>query len=133
MKNNKGFAITATIYGFLVLFLIILLSVLSVTKSQNNRSITISEKIEDKIFPNNEVVIELQKENDFSMVTKRGKYYANVFCGTNTTPNEYFFYAGNNFNKDNIVLYKKNGERVSTTDCNSINGIVVTNYYTSDN
>ena len=106
MKNNKGFAITATIYGFLILFLIILLSVLSVMRSQNNRSITISEKIENKLFPINEVVIGSPQENDFSMITKRGKYYANVFCGTSTTPNEYFFYAGNNFDSNNIVLYK---------------------------
>ena len=132
MKNNKGFAITATIYGFLILFLIILLSVLSVMRSQNNRSITISEKIENKLFPVNETIItgdDLKENNYNDVVKKRGKYYANVFCGTATLPQNYHFYAGKSSNINNITLYNEKGEKV--TDC-TISSMVITKYYTSE-
>ena len=79
MNNNKGFAITATIYSFLVLFLIILLSILAILRSENNRSITVSERIEANTFLYNEVAYDtdeyrISSGNSLGNL-KRGKYY----------------------------------------------------------
>ena len=139
MKNNKGFAITSTIYGFLILFLIILLSVLSVMRSQNNRSIIISDKISKNAFINiadgDEITVDPQVSNNFSMVTSRGKYYARIMKGT-TVAEDCYFYAPDDssmilesgvvkINNNVITLYKDGSTFINS----GITEVFVTKYY----
>jgi hypothetical protein len=106
MKNNKGFAITATIYGFLVLFLIILLSVLAVLRSENNRSITISESIDNNTFLyNEEVYAEIVRigNGNYTEKNTRGKYYLRF---------KYNADSGNS-NIEDCYVYLPNNSKIS--------------------
>lgn len=139
MKNNKGFAITATIYGFLILFLIILLSVLSVMRSQNNRSITISEKIENKLFPSVEVTTDSPETITEYSITKRGKYYIRLIKTSGNPVDNCTIYLPNSgtlkvesntlkLNGNNITIYNSSGTAINNS---GIESFVITKYYSS--
>lgn len=85
--NNKGFAITATIYGLLVLFLIVLLSILASLKFRITSAINMTDSIEKSLFFKKEVAVA-----DSGFITEYkaivdGKYYFD----TNSSSNCYVY------------------------------------------
>lgn len=78
MKDNRGFAITATIYGFLVLFLIILLCLLSTIRFRNNNSVILDEKISSSVFPDE---LSHDVSGEIGEVYENGKYHLRLFKG----------------------------------------------------
>lgn len=126
MKNNKGFAITATIYGFLVLFLIILLCVLATMRSENNRSLIISDKIDKRTFLYNETKLDPSETLTFPVTNlSRGKYYITLVKSSGTYDNCYFYLPSNSTLKleGNILKITRDGTdtnaKIYGTNCNN--------------
>jgi hypothetical protein len=107
--NNKGFAITATIFGFLILFLMVLLAVLTTLRSENNRSLTISERIDDNTFLYKEIIyqenIRLTDGGSLSGYP-RGKYYLNFRYSSDVS----------NVVNNNCYIYVPQKAKISLTE-----------------
>lgn len=154
--NNKGFAITATIYGFLVLFLIVLLSVLAVLKTDNSRSVAISESIArntflevEDVYPNNLTITnggEYKGSYDKKLV--RGKYYFRFRKSTNQVDStEYYTYLpqgwyfnvegnvlkiSNGSSTNNAVLYKSSDDTKSSNNNDIIDAYLLKRFIAND-
>lgn len=75
--NNKGFAITGILYGVLLLFLMVLLSLLYVLVTRINRLTTLNEEVKKVVETKNEITTIENKPTDaepYYITTMRGKY-----------------------------------------------------------
>lgn len=90
--NNRGFAITAVLYGLLILFLLLFLGMIRILNTERKRMEKISNEIDksivnmEKIDINSDYVI---SEGGIYVTPYRGKY---VFKITGDTSKEYYMY-----------------------------------------
>lgn len=114
--NNKGFAITGILYGVLLLFLMVLLSLLYVLVTRINRLTTLNEEVKNVVETKNEITtIENNPTDDkpYYITTMRGKYVINI--NGNTTADCYAYLPKNillkiNENKLYYLLPNSEGE-----------------------
>lgn len=73
--NNKGFAITAVLYGLLILFLLLFLSTIKILNAERKRMAKIGDVVNDQI-------IHLNKE-DFpeTKINSSNPYYTTIYRG----------------------------------------------------
>lgn len=90
--NNRGFAITAVLYGLLILFLLLFLGMIRILNTERKRMEKISDEIDksivnmDKIDINSDNVI---SEGGIYVTPYRGKYVFNI---TGDETKEYYMY-----------------------------------------
>lgn len=72
--NNKGFAITGILYGVLLLFLMVLLSLLYVLVTRINRLTTLNEEVKKVVEDKTITVSETEFTDGYYITTMRGKY-----------------------------------------------------------
>lgn len=90
--NNRGFAITAVLYGLLILFLLLFLGMIRILNTERKRMEKISDEIDksivnmDKIGINSDNMI---SEGGIYVTPYRGKYVFNI---TGDTSKEYYMY-----------------------------------------
>lgn len=119
--NNKGFAITAVLYGLLILFVILIGSYLLVLSAKKNRVDTITSDLEqeyliDKALDNFSFPLTIPTDGIyvFSLTDNKGTVYPECTLT-------------NSLNANNIVTFdnglKKENKHLEFTDdeCNSIN------------
>ena len=90
--NNRGFAITAVLYGLLILFLLLFLGMIRILNTERKRMEKISDEIDKSIV--NMEKIDINSSNEISeggiyVTPYRGKY---VFKITGDTSKEYYMY-----------------------------------------
>lgn len=90
--NNRGFAITAVLYGLLILFLLLFLGMIRILNTERKRMEKISDEIDKSIV--NMKKIDINSGNEISeggiyVTPYRGKY---VFKITGDTSKEYYMY-----------------------------------------
>lgn len=88
--NNKGFAITGILYSVLVLFLMILVSMLSLLSSRQNRLYTLTESIKEEMeYKNNITIPEFTSNSNNQhtsnpLTTEISSYYITEYRGKYT-------------------------------------------------
>lgn len=90
--NNRGFAITAVLYGLLILFLLLFLGMIRILNTERKRMAKISDEIDNSIV--NMERIDISSNNviyygDIYVTPYRGKY---VFYINGDTSKEYYMY-----------------------------------------
>lgn len=90
--NNRGFAITAVLYGLLILFLLLFLGMIRILNTERKRMEKISDEIDKSIV--NMKKIDINSSNEISeggiyVTPYRGKY---VFKITGDETKEYYMY-----------------------------------------
>lgn len=90
--NNRGFAITAVLYGLLILFLLLFLGMIRILNTERKRMEKISDEIDKSIV--NMEKIDINSGNEISeggiyVTPYRGKY---VFKINGDTSKEYYMY-----------------------------------------
>lgn len=123
--DNKGFAITSTIYGFLVLFLIVLLSILAILRSENNRSIIVSERIENNTFLKTEKTGVYDDDTTSFLAPQRGKYYFDIIHndGNENTNGCYVYLPSNGELAVDSGIIKINSELANVLGCTEISNV----------
>ncbi len=125
--NNKGFAITGILYGLMVTFILMVLSLLAILSSKKNRLMEITGSITNTIDFKEEVLT--QNINLPYVTEKRGKYVFIVNgtyeCSAYLPPNahiiatEYvikvFNYSGGELVTRNLALEGDNCPSIITT------------------
>lgn len=76
--NNKGFAITGMLYGVLLLFLMVLLSLLYVLVTRINRLTTLNEEVKKVVEDKTITAIATEFTDGYYITTMRGKYVINI-------------------------------------------------------
>lgn len=107
--NNKGFAITGILYGVLLLFLMVLLSLLYVLVTRINRLTTLNEEVKKVVETKNEITTIENKPTDaepYYITTMRGKYVINITINNNSNKDCYAYLP-----KD--ILLKINNSKLS--------------------
>ena len=79
--NNRGFAITAVLYGLLILFLLLFLGMIRILNTERKRMEKISDEIDKSIV--NMEKIDINSSNEISeggiyVTPYRGKYVFNI-------------------------------------------------------
>lgn len=73
--NNKGFAITSILYGIMVLFLILLLALLGVLKTEDDNLERSVSKVDDKYNVSYDIILPNETDNSISTtITKTCRY-----------------------------------------------------------
>lgn len=90
--NNRGFAITAVLYGLLILFLLLFLGMIRILNTERKRMEKISDEIDKSIV--NMEKIDINSSNEISeggiyVTPYRGKYVFNI---TGDGTKEYYMY-----------------------------------------
>lgn len=90
--NNRGFAITAVLYGLLILFLLLFLGMIRILNTERKRMEKISDEIDKSIV--NMEKIDINSDNVISeggiyVTPYRGKYVFNI---TGDETKEYYMY-----------------------------------------
>ena len=88
--NNRGFAITAVLYGLLILFLLLFLGMIRILNTERKRMAKISDEIDNSIV--NMERIDISSDiyyGDIYVTPYRGKY---VFYINGDTSKEYYMY-----------------------------------------
>lgn len=90
--NNRGFAITAVLYGLLILFLLLFLGMIRILNTERKRMEKISDEIDKSIV--NMKKIDINSSNEISeggiyVTPYRGKYVFNI---NGDTSKEYYMY-----------------------------------------
>lgn len=90
--NNRGFAITAVLYGLLILFLLLFLGMIRILNTERKRMEKISDEIDKSIV--NMEKIDINSDNVISeggiyVTPYRGKYVFNI---TGDPSKEYYMY-----------------------------------------
>ena len=118
--NNKGFAISAVLYSVLILFMLILVSyltILSGTKKFNTKTLSsINEVMKEEVIEINKVL----NDKEYYLTTIRGNYLIELY-----NMNCYIYLSKDMIlvNKDNDLYI--NNELINSNNyiCNNINGI----------
>lgn len=88
--NNRGFAITAVLYGLLILFLLLFLGMIRILNTERKRMEKISDEIDKSIVNMEKIDINSGiSEGGIYVTPYRGKY---VFKITGDTSKEYYMY-----------------------------------------
>lgn len=91
--NNRGFAITAVLYGLLILFLLLFLGMIRILNTERKRMAQISDEIDDSIVNMEKITIDSSEgaigEGGIYVTPYRGKY---VFYIGGDTSKEYYMY-----------------------------------------
>lgn len=88
--NNRGFAITAVLYGLLILFLLLFLGMIRILNTERKRMEKISDEIDKSIVNMEKIDINSGiSEGGIYVTPYRGKY---VFKITGDTLKEYYMY-----------------------------------------
>lgn len=90
--NNRGFAITAVLYGLLILFLLLFLGMIRILNTERKRMEKISDEIDKSIVNMEKIDINsgnVISEGGIYVTPYRGKY---VFKITGDTSKEYYMY-----------------------------------------
>lgn len=117
--NNKGFAISAVLYSVLILFMLILVSyltILSGTKKFNTKTLSsINEVMKEEVIEINKVL----NDKEYYLTTIRGNYLIEL-----GNKNCYIYLSKNMIlvNKDNGLYI--NNELINSNNyiCNNMNG-----------
>lgn len=119
--NNKGFAITAVLYGLLILFVLLVGSYLLVLSAKKNRVDTITNDIEqeyliDVKLNNHTFPLTIPKEGiyTFSLTDNEGNVYSNCTLAEKLNANDIIVFDSG-LKKDNEYL------DFVEQECNSIN------------
>ncbi len=144
--NNRGFAITAVLYGLLILFLLLFLGMIRILNTERKRMAKISDEIDNSIV--NMERIDISSDiyyGDIYVTPYRGKYVFTI--GTDAT--EYYMYLPIysivSIQNEQIKVTRgvNNGSDVTETDYTSdvlngtginnsnITSITITGVYTS--
>lgn len=132
--NNKGFAITATIYGLLVLFLIVLLSILSLLRFRIKNATNISDNIEKNVFLKNEVI-----QISDSVTSYYTKYRAKYYFDTNNASDCYVYlpkYSTLIVSDGKVQIYSLSGTQdnpyIGNCENSGITDIKIKKYYVAE-
>lgn len=90
--NNRGFAITAVLYGLLILFLLLFLGMIRILNTERKRMEKISDEIDKSIVNMEKIDINsgnVISEGGIYVTPYRGKYVFNI---TGDTSKEYYMY-----------------------------------------
>lgn len=88
--NNRGFAITAVLYGLLILFLLLFLGMIRILNTERKRMEKISDEIDKSIVNMEKIDINSGiSEGGIYVTPYRGKYVFNI---TGDTSKEYYMY-----------------------------------------
>lgn len=91
--NNRGFAITAVLYGLLILFLLLFLGMIRILNTERKRMAKISDEIDDSIVNMEKITIDSSEgtigDGGIYVTPYRGKY---VFYIGGDTSNKYYMY-----------------------------------------
>lgn len=92
--NNRGFAITAVLYGLLILFLLLFLGMIRILNTERKRMEKISDEIDKSIVNMDKIDININSDNVISeggiyVTPYRGKY---VFKINGDETKEYYMY-----------------------------------------
>jgi uncharacterized protein YpmB len=113
--NNKGFAITGILYGLMVLFMMLMLSFLSVLTAKKNKLEAISNSIDDSITMSEDIDVAAS-----SLTTYKTKYRGNYVFTINSNTNECSVYLPSNaevtISSGKIIV---NGKDITITDCDN--------------
>lgn len=119
--NNKGFAITAVLYGLLILFVLLISSYLLVLSAKKNRVDTITSELEeeyliDKVLDNFSFPLTIPADGIyvFSFTDNAGSVYAECALKSQLKANDVLVFD-NGLKKDNVHL------EFTDIECNSIN------------
>lgn len=88
--NNRGFAITAVLYGLLILFLLLFLGMIRILNTERKRMEKISDEIDKSIVNMEKIDINSGiSEGGIYVTPYRGKYVFNI---TGDTTKKYYMY-----------------------------------------
>lgn len=157
--NNKGFAITAVLYGLLILFLLLFLSTIKILNAERKRMAKIGDVVNDEIIHLNKVDFpetKINSENPYTTIY-RGKYifaisqedvigakdefyteffaYLPVYTTISISENKLTFKNNKGDKLNNIKIMTMDGSGPigsNTSDMSDITSITIKEVYTSN-